>query len=384
MILGIDATNSFSLGVRGYVVNLLNASEPKNFGFNKVIIWGPSDTTDKLEPKDWLEIREHPYLDKNVFFRKYFQFFLLEKEVKRSQCDILFSAGGIYKGDFRPFVIVNHNMLPYESKERNRASKYSSFYYKMLLLLYNQLATFRNATFIIFTSEYARSYISKNYKGIAEIDNTVIPNGVRSNFSNPVNPQKKISEYTEANPFKLLYSSSVHIFKHHDVLVRAMAQIIKKGYPVHLNMIGPIFDKKSGDRMKAAIRKFDPAGKSILFSGYVDGFDKLTTLYKDADGYVFSSSCENMPTVLIEYMHAGRPIASSSFGPMPEILRDAGFYYDPTSVDSTAKAIEEMILDSEKRYEYAVKSKRYGGEYTWERTSIETMTALSNVASKEL
>ena len=50
---------------------------------------------------------------------------------------------------------------------------------------------------------------------------------------------------------------------------------------------------------------------------------------KRAHLFVFASSCENMPNTLVEAMASGLPIACSDRGPMPEILRDGGTYFDP-------------------------------------------------------
>jgi glycosyltransferase involved in cell wall biosynthesis len=64
-----------------------------------------------------------------------------------------------------------------------------------------------------------------------------------------------------------------------------------------------------------------------------------------SDIFVFASSCENMPNTLIEGMAAGLKIACSSRGPMPEVLKDAGYYFDPESPVSISKAIEQIILN---------------------------------------
>ena len=44
---------------------------------------------------------------------------------------------------------------------------------------------------------------------------------------------------------------------------------------------------------------------------------------------IFASSCESSSCVLIENMASGLPIACSNRGPMPEVLKDGGVYFDP-------------------------------------------------------
>lgn len=380
LILGIDASNSFSGGVHGYVKNLLAAADPQKFGFKKVIVWGHSKIINAIADRPWLEKRNPALLNKNVVYRKYFQSFKLEKEVKKAGCDILFSTGGIYKGSYKPFVIVHHNMLAYEKTERARADFFSLFRFKMWMLLKNQLATFRNSTSIIFTSTYAQSYVHKHYAGIDPIPFTTIPNGIRDTFSMEVKQQKPIEAYSMDKPFRLLFVSTIHIFKHQHILVEAVARLRAANYPIRLDLIGGIFNKKSANKMYASLEKNDPQGNFTSYKGYIEDFQDFVNHYKNADAFMFSSSCENMPTVLIEYMTAGRPIASSDMGPMPEILRDAGFYYDPLSVESTMESIKELLNNTQKRQEVAEKAKTYSKQYTWQRTANETFGHLSEVA----
>lgn len=51
--------------------------------------------------------------------------------------------------------------------------------------------------------------------------------------------------------------------------------------------------------------------RCINYMGLID-HDKLTDIYKNADGFVFASSCENQPIILLEAMAAGLPIACSN------------------------------------------------------------------------
>ena len=75
--------------------------------------------------------------------------------------------------------------------------------------------------------------------------------------------------------------------------------------------------------------------------------DDLPSLLAGADLFVFASSCENMPNTLVEAMAIGLPIACSDRGPMPEVLRDGGVYFDPENPESIAAAIETLIRDPE-------------------------------------
>ena len=107
--------------------------------------------------------------------------------------------------------------------------------------------------------------------------------------------------------------------------------------------------------------------------------EDIPKLIKDSDIFIFASSCENMPNTLVEAMASGIPIACSNRGPMPEILRDGGIYFDPENVDSIKDALELMINDTEMRLKLATKSKYYSNDYSWKICSEKTFNYLSEI-----
>jgi glycosyltransferase involved in cell wall biosynthesis len=94
--------------------------------------------------------------------------------------------------------------------------------------------------------------------------------------------------------------------------------------------------------------------------------------------FVFASSCENMPNILLEAMSAGLPIACSDRGPMPEILGEGGCYFDPESVDAATEAIERLVVSPETRARCAQIAFRRASAYSWERCADETMRFLAS------
>ena len=65
-----------------------------------------------------------------------------------------------------------------------------------------------------------------------------------------------------------------------------------------------------------------PTPSTFATRGEVPHRDLPEHLFR-ADLFVFASSCENLPNIVIEAMAAGLPIASSRRPPMPEVLEDA-------------------------------------------------------------
>jgi len=108
-------------------------------------------------------------------------------------------------------------------------------------------------------------------------------------------------------------------------------------------------------------------------------YEKLNNLYAQADLGVFASSCENMPIILMETMASGLPIACSNRGPMPEVLGDAGLYFDPESPTEIMRSLRKYIDSPELRTEKANSSIARCQQYSWSRCADETFMFLANV-----
>ncbi|HUI65290.1 MAG TPA: glycosyltransferase, partial [Bacteroidota bacterium] len=110
-------------------------------------------------------------------------------------------------------------------------------------------------------------------------------------------------------------------------------------------------------------------------------YEKLPSLYRQADGFVFASSCENMPNILLEAMASGLPIACSEREPMPELLGDAGVYFDPVKPEAIAKTLGQFLHDQVLRERLAHQAYTRSQAYSWTRCARETFSFLSRVGA---
>ena len=228
-------------------------------------------------------------------------------------CDILFVPGGFYTGKFRPVVTMCQNMLPFELDEMRRFGLSGKFI-RYLLLRLGQAKSFRKSSGVIFLTKYAGSTIMNILKSVEGIS-AVVPHGISERFCLEPRKQKPLSQYSMDNPFQLLYVSIVNLYKHQWHVVKAVAELRRKGIPVRLDLVGPAY-KSALCHLRKAIASLDLHGNFISYHGTVD-YNKLEQWYHKADGFVFASSCENMPIILLEAMAAGLPIACSKHEPMP-------------------------------------------------------------------
>jgi glycosyltransferase involved in cell wall biosynthesis len=154
----------------------------------------------------------------------------------------------------------------------------------------------------------------------------------------------------------------------------------EKGYNIQLILVGGGVGKPQR-HLEQQMRTSDPKGEFVKQYNFIKQTD-LPPFLANADIYIFASSCENMPNTLLEGMAAGLPIACSDRGPMPEVLKDGGVYFDPLDPVSISNAIEKIIVNEEFRKEIAQIAKRSSENYSWTITADQTMTFIKRTLKR--
>jgi glycosyltransferase involved in cell wall biosynthesis len=378
-VIGIDATNLRQGGGRTHLIELLRVAQPLTHGIRKVIVWGGRETLATLEDRPWLEKINPVELDKGLLSRTLWQRFKLSQTARRAGCDLLFVPGGSYAGSFHPVVTMSRNMLPFEWQELWRYG-WSLTTFRLLLLRYSQTRTYRGADGVIFLTRYAEQVVLKSMGRLSN-ERAIIPHGLNSRFTMAPRRQRPIESYCADSPYRLLYVSIINQYKHQWHLVEAVARLRQQtGWPLVLDLVGPAYPPAL-KRLKASLHRFDPDASWIRYLGAVP-YAELHQIYVQADLGVFASSCENMPNILLETMAAGLPIACSNRGPMPEILQDAGVYFDPEDPEEIASALKQLIVSPDVRAEMANNSYAVAATYSWRRCADDTFEILADTIQR--
>lgn len=379
MRLGIDASNLKSGGGVTHLVGLLSVAEPAASGFTCVKVWGGEETLARLPERDWLEPVHEASLDADLARQLLWRHFELSRRAAAA-CDVLLVPGGSFSGSFRPFVTISRNALPFEPREMRRYGV-SATHLRLRLLRASQAATFRRADGVIFLTGYAADRISA-VAGARRGTSARIPHGVDARFFREPRPQRPASEYSAERPFRFLYVSIIDVYKHQGAVAEAVARLRAGGLPVTLDLVGDVYPP-AARRLDRALRRIDPEGAFVRRRGALPHV-ALHEAYAAADAFVFASSCENMPNILLEAMAAGLPIASSNRGPMPEILGDAGIFFDPEEPIGLARSLEMLVRDVEGRTRWAREAHERARAFSWERCSKETLDFTADVARRAL
>ncbi len=379
MILGIDASNIRAGGGVTHLVELLKVANPATHGFESVVVWASQATLARLEEHPWLVKRTDPSLETHYLRRALWQRNRLGQLARAERCHLLLVPGGSFATDFRPVVTMSQNLLPFEWRELWRYSA-SSTSFKNILLRWTQSRSFRQANGTIFLTRYAQDTVLK-VTGPLPGQTAIIPHGIDHQFFQPPRAQRPLAEYSDEQPCRLLYVSIIDTYKHQWQVAEAVAKLRAKGLPVVLELIGPAYPPALA-RLKKTLDRVDPAGEFIRYAGAAPHAE-LHARYAQADLCLFASSCENMPNILLEGMASGLPMVCSNRGPMPEVLGDAGVYFDPEHPDSIANALHRLLADPELRTHCAERAYAKAQIYAWERCARETFAFMRKIARND-
>ena len=371
-IIGIDASNLLEGGGVTHLIEILLHSEPQNNKFKKIIVWGADRTLNKVPNREWVEKRSNFFLNHNLIFRLIWRLFFIKYELKKNNCDILFSPGGSDISGFQPMVTMCRNMLPFE---RDQALMYGVGFksFKFSLLKYFQSKTFFKSNGLIFLTKYASNKVINEIPSLVN-KSRIIPHGISDRFFIYPRPAKLL--FDSKNRCKIIYVSKSDPYKHHINLIKAVQLINRSEYFVELILIGP--RGASAIEVESLINEADPMKSFIKNIGAIS-YESLNSYYRDADIAVFASSCENMPNILLESMASGLPIACSNLGPMPEILGKSASYFSPYSIDEIFSSLISLINSPKLREELALQSYILAKSYSWDICAENTFDYLDQI-----
>lgn len=376
--LGIDASNIRQGGGVTHLSQMLRAARLDFSEIKKVTVCCCRSTASQLPDHPWLTKYCPAWADAPFLFRLFGQQFSLLPALEAAGCDVLFSPGGTLPVRCSiPTVTMSQNLLPFDPSESARFGQWSPMRLKMRLLRVVQERSFKNADGVIFLTEYAKAVVLQTIGGTTSLLAT-IPHGIEERFLAPPRAQRTIESCSTCDPFRLLYVSILMPYKHHFEVAKAASLIRAEGIPLSVRFIGSDWGNY-GVRFNKLLASLDKKGEFLQWSGAVP-FSDLHNAYRQADAFVFASSCENLPNILIEAMSAGLPIASSRTGPMPEVLGDAGVYFDPDDPTSIATTLRELILTPALREKLGEMAWQRSQAYSWERCAKETFQFIADVA----
>jgi glycosyltransferase involved in cell wall biosynthesis len=105
----------------------------------------------------------------------------------------------------------------------------------------------------------------------------------------------------------------------------------------------------------------------------ITGDDQLLAgFYERASVFIFPSLYEGFGIPPLEAMSHDCPVVCSNTSSLPEVVGDAGEYFDPADIESMRSAIERVVTSDTRRDFLIVKGRERLKSFSWNRCAIET------------
>lgn len=292
---------------------------------------------------------------------------------KYKKIDVLF-----WPGNFCPLfspvktLVMFQNAGPFcNSINIKNVGFYRWFKFKVIGLLMKLSA--KRAEHVIFISKYLKNHFIRYYNFPNE-KGTVIYFGRSPEISQSYKEGlSTLKAFGIKKPY-ILFVSHLHSYKNVTQLIEGFGKAIDilNDERVQLIIAGRVKDRKYFSKIIDVVKRYRLIER-VRFLGQVSQ-EKLIFLYTDCSLFIFPSTCENCPMVLIEAMSCGAPILCSRLSVMPEICGDAVLYFDPYDINDIAEKIVLMVKDGNLRNTLKQKALKRAKEFpTWEKVARSTL-----------
>jgi glycosyltransferase involved in cell wall biosynthesis len=116
----------------------------------------------------------------------------------------------------------------------------------------------------------------------------------------------------------------------------------------------------------------------IVWTGYLNR-QKVFDILRHSDFLVFPSFYEGFGLPALEAMAAGVPVVCSNTASLPEVVGDAGIFFDPFSVKDMAAKIEQAATDPKLRNNLREKGFKNLERFSWKQTAEQTMAVYHEI-----
>lgn len=293
---------------------------------------------------------------KNAFKRNFFE---LPKLCKKYKIDVLHTQYFIPFFNPCPVVCTIHDICFEHFKDIFTKKEYIT---QKLLIPYAA----RKSDYIFTVSGNAKNDIAASYN-IKKEKIVVTYDAVNDEFRKLSASELKSEELRSKYNITGDYILSVGNLQPRKNLVRLIKayKILKKCNKIEEKLV--IVGKKAwlyNDILKEVLND----DGDVIFTDYVEQSD-LIRLYNDAKCFIYPSLFEGFGIPPLEAMACGNVVGVSNTSSLPEVVGDAGLYFNPYEEEDIARVINELLNNSKLIEDLKGKSKARVDKFNWKHSA---------------
>jgi glycosyltransferase involved in cell wall biosynthesis len=383
MKIGISAIGRLSedTGGRTYIVHFLRELAASRPAHTFVLFVSEGEAAQLgIESNDWLRIVTIPNSRSTSLHKVFAEQFLLPRYIANEKIDVMY-----YPGNFISLFSGVPSVVNIRSVAHYYGAEYGIRGSRRIIRSLIMPASARKASAIITPSEDIKRDVIRFAKAdAAKI--TVIPHGVDLTlFDGDTNrksseSQAILKKYNLTSGNYLLYVSALWRYKRQDQLIRAHAGLVNNGFPnlkLALAGMGTGTDKKYIEELHSLPKELGTDGL-VVFTGGLPQSD-LRYLYAHASAFVFPSSYESFGNPIFEAWASGIPVAVANVHSFPEIVADAGVFFDNNDVRDISDKISRLLSEPELSSDLVRRGADRVKEFTWSRAVARTLSIIENI-----
>jgi glycosyltransferase involved in cell wall biosynthesis len=224
----------------------------------------------------------------------------------------------------------------------------------------------RVADHVITVSKHTKSDIVDEF-GVSASKVSVIPLGPGSGLVETRGEPPFVTPY-------VLFVGSVRRHKNAEILIDSYQRYRQQSEKGLLLVIAGSTHDSYQPELESHID--DRYRQDIHFLGHVED-EMVARLYKHARVFVYPSLYEGFGLPPLEAMGYGTPVIASDRASIPEVVGDAGKYFDPTNSEELTEVLSSVVENEELRRRLVRRGNDRYNQFSWKQTARETLKIYS-------
>ncbi len=189
-----------------------------------------------------------------------------------------------------------------------------------------------------------------------------------------------------ANDRVLVYVGGFNRHKNVLRLIESMPAILSSVPEARLLIVGRTTGARFWDNveeLKACAESDTRTSDRIVFTGEITDIE-MAELFAVADALVFPSLWEGFGLPALEAMSCGTPVIAADRGSLPEVVGDAGLFFDPENTAALAAEVIQLLTNDALRRDLAANALVRASQFTWDRAAeLAELSFMKTVDSAE-